>query len=477
MGLKAFIDHTKFIVETAIENEKEKAPTQMKKGKEWLFANYFPAPIKEIEPLNREMYSPNELDKCINDLGFAAIWSALQDRIDAEKRLNEGVKDAEEAEILRDEIITANNNFIAANNVLSENLSKEANEPYVKIFEGKIERNNIVPKMLEEQNKTLENGVFVGLLDEYEFINRAKKDVVEISRKASILARELDEVKGSAHKRSKYFNAMEDALAKVTALSPNDSTYDEVVKALNNLEKATKAYTDNRNRFQHNSARITKAENLNIFASEKMKAFTRNYKGTEFSIVRGCNKSLDEHIADVMVSGQEKLVQEQTERRKLRLIDFKRIANRIVGNNEITAAYKFLNYADRREGSESYKEFKESISALAQIDTENWKNSAEEIMDMIDDVIKSTDTYIKEHKGLHIGDGKRRIEYAQTVNKFLKTNYNVLNTAYQQLGNDRGAYSIRDIARTIEEGPAPKNKLQEISLEKLDIINPAYTEK
>ena len=228
MGLKAFIDHTKFIVETAVENEKEKAPTQMEKGKEWLFANYFPAPIKEIEPLNREMYSPNELDKCINDLGFAAIWSALQDRIDAEKRLNEGVKDAEEAEILRDEIITANNNFIAANNALSENLSKEANEPYVIMFEGKIERNNIVPKMLEEQNKSLENGVFVGLLDEYEFINRAKKDVAEISRKASILARELDEVKGSAHKRSKYFNAMEDALAKVMAVSPNDSTYDEV---------------------------------------------------------------------------------------------------------------------------------------------------------------------------------------------------------------------------------------------------------
>ena len=100
-GLKAFVEHTKFIVDMAAENEKEKAPTQIDEGKKWLFMNGFPASIKSIEPLNKEPYTAAEYNSFINELGFGVLWSALQGRIDAENRLNAGVSDAAEAEKLR----------------------------------------------------------------------------------------------------------------------------------------------------------------------------------------------------------------------------------------------------------------------------------------------------------------------------------------------------------------------------------------
>lgn len=77
------------------------------------------------------------------------------------------------------------------------------------MFDGMVILDNKVPGMLAEQNKVLKSGVFVGILDEYDFISKAKKDVADISRNARILASELREVKGSAHKRSKYFNAIQ----------------------------------------------------------------------------------------------------------------------------------------------------------------------------------------------------------------------------------------------------------------------------
>ena len=384
----------------AAENEKEKAPTQIDEGKKWLFMNGFPASIKSIEPLNKEPYTAAEYNSFINELGFGALWSALQGRIDAENRLNAGVSDAAEAEKLRDDLIEANKSIIEANKAIGENLTNDDKSQFAQMFDGMVILDNKVSGMLAEQNKVLKSGVFVGMLDEYDFISKAKKDVADISRNARILASELREVKGSAHKRLKYFNAMEDAVAKVAALSPNDSTYDEVITALECLEKATKAYTDNRNRFQHNSARITQAEKLNSFASKQKKAFENQYERTEIGISTGCNKSLDGHIVDLMVSGQEKLTKEHQERRKTRLIDFKRNAKIVLSIPELKAASIFL-LTDIHDGSESYKKFKESMRVFGQTIINIDDNSPEEVMGMINAAIKSTDTYIKAHKRTH----------------------------------------------------------------------------
>ena len=267
-------------------------------------------------------------------------------------------------------------------------------------------------------------------------IDGVEKNISLISKYAANKLKKMnEEIDGLKSVPSKEYNAMKLALAKVAGLSQSGCSTNGALKAIDELEKTTKAYTKKglrsnaRKDFANElNADAVKCKNLLSESAKKMSSQCRDKNLGEFK------KQMGEDTNTLDVFTHTKSVMNDNKN----LNAFKDAVRKALDDIHTNAGFFIVESDARNVGEKGHTEYRRLVRSSKLIDKNIEDMKPKDVFDTLVRLRDDADKYAKSHKGLtsgNIGLGRNRYDHSVVIRDKLNAAMDKIAKAYYSLHN------------------------------------------